>query len=87
MTKANDDQNNSVNDKADISKLNDVLKKYEEPSQIFKVAANKPTVVTGQKGTKISINPTDLITESGNPLGQIIEVELKELTDQGQLSR
>lgn len=76
---------NGAKDKADIAILNDALKKFEEPSQIFKVAADKPNVVTGQKGTKISINPNDLITESGKPLGQNIEVELKELTNQGQL--
>ncbi len=72
-TKENADQNNSANDKADIGKLNDILKKYEEPSQVFKVPADKPCVVTGRKGTKISINPNDLITESGKPLGQNIK--------------
>ena len=86
-TKENTEQNNSANDIADIAKLNDALKKYEDPSQIIKVSADKPSVVTGRKGTKISINPNDLITESGNPLGKTIEVELKELTNQGQLLR
>ncbi len=86
-TKDNADQNNPSNGKADIAKLNDALKKYEEPSQITKVSADKPSVVIGRKGTKISINPTDLVTESGKPLGQTIEVELKELTNQGQLLR
>lgn len=84
-TENNTNPNNSVNEKADIAKLNDALKKYEEPSQITKVSADKSSVVTGRKGTKISINPNDLVTESGKPLGQIIEVELKELTNQGQL--
>lgn len=86
-TKENAPQNNPAIDKADLAKLNDALKKYEEPSQIFKVAVDKPSVVTGRKGTKISINPNDLITESGKPLGQSIEAELKELTNQGQLLR
>lgn len=43
--------------------------------------------MTGRKGTKISINPNDFITENGKPLGQHIEVELKELINQGQLLR
>lgn len=86
-TKENTAQNNSANDKADIAKLNDALKKFEEPSQIIKVSTDKPSVVTGRKGTKITINPNDLVTESGKPLGQTIEVELKELTNQGQLLR
>lgn len=85
--KENSAQNNPANDKADIAKLNDALKKYEEPSQIFKVSADKPSVVTGRKGTKISINPNDLVTESGKPLGENIDVELKELTNQGELLR
>lgn len=80
-------QDNVDNNKAEIAKLNDFLKKYEEPSQKFKVATDKPSVVTGRKGTKISINPNDLITESGKPIGQNIEIELKELTNQGQLFR
>jgi len=86
-TENNADQNNSANATADITKLNDALKKYEEPSQVIKVSADKPSVVTGRKGTKISINPNNLVTESGKPLGQTIEVELKELTNQGQLLR
>ena len=86
-TKENIAQNNSANDKSEIVKLNDALKKYEEPSQIIKVSAEKPSVAIGRKGTKISINPNDLLTESGKPLGQNIEVELKELSNQGQLLR
>ena len=86
-TKGNADQNNSTNYKADIAKLNDALKKYEEPSQVIRVSTDKTSVVTGRKGTKISINPNDLVTESGKPLGQTIEVELKELTNQSQLLR
>jgi hypothetical protein len=76
--KGNTDQNNTPNYKAEITKLNDILKKHEEPSQVFKVTVDKPSVLTGRKGTKISINPNDLTTESGKPLGQTIEVELKE---------
>lgn len=86
-TKENAEQTNSSNNKADPAKLNEALKKYEEPSQIIKTLADKPSVVTGRKGTKISINPNDLVTESGKPLGQTIEVELKELTNQGELLR
>jgi hypothetical protein len=83
--KGNTDQNNSQNYKAEITKLNNILKKHEEPSQVFKVTVDKPSVLTGRKGKKISINPNDLTTESGKPLGQTIEVELKELINQGQL--
>lgn len=86
-TKENAEQVNLLDNKVDINKLNDALKKYDEPSQVIIVSTDKPSVITGRKGTKISINPNDLITESGKLLGQHIEVELKELTNQGQLLR
>ncbi len=86
-TKENAELSNYSNNKADLAKLSEALKKYEEPSQIIRTSVDKPCVVTGRKGTKISINPNDLITESGKPFGQTIEVEIKELTNQGELLR
>lgn len=83
----NSENNNSENEKTEIAKLNKALKKYEEPLQLFKIATDKPSVITGQKGTKISINPNDLITESGKPIGKNIEVELVEIMNQGALLR
>lgn len=73
--------------KAAISQLDNVMKKYEEPAQVFSMAADKPGMITGKHGTKISVNPDDLVTESGKPLGADISVELKELTDRGRLLR
>ena len=73
--------------KTEIGKINSLLKKYEEPSQTFKVSAGKPTQVKGKKGTIISVNPSNLTTENGQPLGKTIEVELKELTNQSDLLR
>lgn len=84
-TDDNADKGNTAKQQAEIAALNDVLKKYEQPSQRFKVSASKPGTVKGRKGTKISINPSDLVTESGAALGETIEVELKELTNKGQL--
>lgn len=66
----------------DAGKLNDYLRKYEEPSQIFTVSSAKPSEVKGRKGTVISINPSDLETSGGGPVGADIKVELKELTNQ-----
>ncbi|MGX7666724.1 hypothetical protein [Flavobacterium pedocola] len=73
--------------KAESKKINDFLKQYEEPSQVFKVTAGKPTKVIGKQGTIISINPADLVMENGQAIGKNIEVELKELTNQEQLFR
>ena len=82
---SNINNSRAANDKADIDKLNGVLKKYDEPSQTFNVSADTPSLIRGRQGTKISINPRDLETQTGKPLGQTIEVELKELTSQVQL--
>jgi len=82
------DQNSELstaNMELKIEKLNDILKKYEEPSQLFNVSSTKAQEVTGKKGTIIFVNPVDLITEDGRPLGNSINVELKELMDQKQL--
>lgn len=73
--------------KADHAKLAELLRQFEEPSQKFNVPSGKVTKVTGKKGTVISINPDNLMTENGQPLGKEIEVELKELTDTEALLR
>jgi hypothetical protein len=69
----------------ETQKLNEVLKKYEVPSQKFKVLATKSIIIKGKDGTTIFINPDDLEMENKNPLGTNIEVELKELLNQEQL--
>jgi hypothetical protein len=71
----------------DAGKLNDYLRKYEEPSQFFMASSAKPSEVKGRKGTVISINPSDLETSGGGPVGADIKVELKELTDQRDMLR
>lgn len=72
---------------AAIGKLNELLKKMEEPMQVYKISSDKPAVVSGKKGTRIEVNPGDLQTESGKPLGAEIEVELQELLNQSGLMR
>lgn len=81
------DNNSTPDAKTEIGKVNDFLKQYEEPSQTFKISADNPTQVKGKQGTIISINPTDLVTENGQPVGKNIDVELKELINQEQLLR
>jgi hypothetical protein len=91
LTSCNNQQNTkadstpTINYKVEAKKLNALLKKYDEPSQIFNVLTNKPTQLKGNQGTIISIIPNDLITEDGTPLGKSIKIELKELTNQSQL--
>jgi hypothetical protein len=70
---------------AETEKLNSVLRKFESKPQTFTVSASKKSAVTGKKGTLINIDPANLETEDGKPLGKNIEVELKELTNQFDL--
>jgi len=81
------DQKANLDSKTEIGKLNDLLQKYEEPSQFFSISSDSIVHVIGEKGTVININPSDLITENGHPIVDNIEVELKELTNQNQMFR
>jgi hypothetical protein len=81
------DNKPQVNPLQEINKLNDFLTRFDEPSQIFKASTDKPIKVIGKQGTIIHLNPADLVTESGKPLGKEVEVELKELTNSEQLMR
>lgn len=67
--------------------LDSVLKQFETPSQYLKASAIHPAKVTGSKGTIISIFPDDLMTLSGKPLGNHIDIELKELTTSEEFAR
>lgn len=67
--------------------LAELIKQYEDSAQRFTVSGSKSSQVRGKKGTLLKIDPSDLVTESGKPLGKSIEVELKELTTQGELTR
>lgn len=82
-----EDTKPQANPKEEIAKLNDYLKKFDEPSQIFKAPTDKPIKITGKQGTVIHLNPSDLVTESGKPLGKEVEIELKELNNQQQMLR
>ena len=73
--------------KTEIEKMSDFLRKYEVPSQKFKISVDKPQQLKGKKGTRLFINPNDLETESGQALGKSIEIELKELTNQEHFLR
>ena len=81
------DQTNVSEHRQETRKLNDYLKMFEEPSQTFTVSSSKPAQVKGKKGTTVSINPSDLETVDGRPVGNNIQIELKELTNQQQLLR
>ncbi|WMJ74006.1 hypothetical protein RCC89_12650 [Cytophagaceae bacterium ABcell3] len=74
-----------VDPKEELLKLVNLWSRFDSSGQILKTTASKPSEVVGREGTVIKINPSDLTTKSGNPLGKVIEVELKELTNQFDL--
>jgi hypothetical protein len=73
--------------KGEFAKLNQFLRKFEEPSQAFKAPSDKRIKVVGKQGTIFHINPADLETDNGQQIGKEVEIELKELSNQQQLLR
>ncbi len=73
--------------KPDTGKLNDYLSRHETPSQKFSISSSKPTQIKGKKGTIVYIDPANLETLDGKPVGKNIDIELKELHNQGELLR
>ncbi|CAN5443324.1 hypothetical protein BH11BAC1_BH11BAC1_12250 [soil metagenome] len=71
----------------EFAKLNTFLKKFDEPSQTFKAPTDQQIKVNGRYGTIIHLNPADLETEDGQPIGKEVVIELKELTTRQQLLR
>lgn len=76
-----------TNVKTELSTLNTILNQYEIPSQLFTIMSDKSTKIVGKNGTSIFVNPSNLVMENGETIGENIEIELKELTNQEQLFR
>lgn len=55
------------------------------PAQLFSVSSKKTSKVKGKKGSIIYVNPKNLATVDGSPLGKKIEVELIEMTHKSSL--
>jgi hypothetical protein len=62
--------------KQDIRKA---LAQFDRSSQQYTVSGTTPSTVTGLGGTRMNINPADLVTADGQPIKGDINVELKEL--------
>ncbi len=84
-------QDNSNNDKQtkpvrinplnNLKQVDKLLAEIAEKPQRFTVTSNKVTLVTGLKGTIIHVDPNRLETIDGSPLGDNIQIELLEMTD------
>lgn len=62
--------------KQDIRKA---LAQFDRSLQQYTVSGTTPSTVTGLGGTRMNINPADLVTADGQPIKGDINVELKEL--------
>ncbi|UAY52444.1 hypothetical protein [Ferruginibacter albus] len=52
-----------------------------EPPQKITVSAKQKTEVIGKKKLKITVDPANLETENGTPIGDKIDIELREMTN------
>ncbi|MEO8085600.1 MAG: hypothetical protein ABI763_02200 [Bacteroidota bacterium] len=73
--------------KDEFAKLRTFMEKFDEPSQTFKAPSDQLIKVKGKQGTIIHLNPADLETEDGQPIGKEVVIELKELSNRQQLVR
>jgi hypothetical protein len=69
-------ENNDQNGK----QINDLLNSIKDKPQIFILPSNKPSVVKGQNGMKVFLEPNDLETEDGESISGDISLELIEAT-------
>ncbi|MDQ3072177.1 MAG: hypothetical protein M3Q97_02775 [Bacteroidota bacterium] len=74
-----------VNPLDQLKQVDKLLSELAEKPQQLTAPSDKPTTVTGAKGTVIHVDPTRLETVDGSPLGGNIEIELLEMTDNKSL--
>ncbi len=82
-----DHRADSLRMKQDAENLNETIKKMDVPSQLFSAPGNQLSLIRGKKGTVIFLTPGDLETEDGQAPGNNVIVELKEITNQADLTR
>jgi hypothetical protein len=85
-TESAESKSSQSDPKEEFAKLNQFLRKFDEPLQTFR-GGSKLIKVTGKNGTIIHINPADLEMENGERVGKDIDIELKELSTREQFLR
>jgi len=68
-----------------LEQVDKLLSELSKKPQQFEVSSNKETEVSGAKGTVIHVDPNRLETIDGSPLGENIQVELLEMTDNSSM--
>ena len=70
----------------EIGKISKLLENLDESSQFYIFSSDSIITMIGKYGTRFIINPSDLITQSGKKINDSIKIELKELTNQYQMT-
>ena len=68
-----------------LGQVDRLLSELSEKPQQFEVPSNRETEVFGAKGTLIHVDPNRLETIDGTPLGDKIQIELLEMTDNSNM--
>lgn len=74
-----------INPLDQLKQVDKLLSEIAEKTQRLNAPSNKATKVTGKKGTIIHVDPTQLETVDGSPLGGNIQIELLEITNNSNL--
>lgn len=75
------DMNVQINPLDQLEQVDKLLSQISKKPQHLTAPSNSETTVTGAKGTVIHVDPKRLETIDGSPLGDNIQIELLELTD------
>lgn len=79
------DKKIQINPLDQLELVDNLLSEISEKPQQLSAPSDKPTTVTGAKGTIIHLDPSRLETVDGSPLGDNIQIELLEMTDNSNL--
>jgi len=79
------DKKVQINPIDQLEQVDNLLSEISEKPQQMTAPSDKETVVTGAKGTVIHVDPNRLETIDGSPLGDNIQIELLEMTDNSSM--
>lgn len=77
-----EDADNPNKNEQDAAPLRALMNSIADKPQTFRISGKKPSTITGERGTKMSINPQFLILENGKEITGEIDVELIEIIDE-----
>lgn len=74
-----------INPLKELEQVDNLLSEITEKPQKLTVPSDKKTTMTGAKGTIIHVDPNRLETVDGSPLGDDIQIELLEMTNNASM--